>query len=44
MMTIMRMRCAILTIAYSIYAIFAGPVIREGFGKLVAILQRKGYN
>jgi len=35
MMTIMRMRCAILTIAYFIYAVFADSVISEGFGKVV---------
>jgi len=34
MMTIMRMRSAILTIAYYIYAIIAGSVIREGDGKI----------
>jgi len=35
MMTIMRMRSAILTIAYCISGIFAGLLIREEFGKLV---------
>jgi hypothetical protein len=35
-MTIMRIRSAILTIAYFIYAIFTGPVISEGFGKIVS--------
>jgi hypothetical protein len=37
MMTIMRMRSAILTIAYYISAIFADTGISEGFGKLVRI-------
>jgi hypothetical protein len=32
MMTIMRMHSAILTIAYSIYAIFTDSVISEGLG------------
>ena len=36
MMTIMRMCCAILTIAYYISAIFQGRVITAGFGKLHA--------
>jgi hypothetical protein len=39
MMPIMRMRCAILTIAYFIYAVFVGSVIREGFGKIAAITE-----
>ena len=34
MMTIMRMCCAILTIAYYIFAIFTGEVITIEFGKL----------
>ena len=34
MMTIMRMRSAILTIAYCISAVFSGSMISEGFGKL----------
>jgi hypothetical protein len=37
MMTIMRMRSAILTIAYSIYAVSARLTIIEGHGKLYAI-------
>jgi hypothetical protein len=41
MMTIMRMRSPILTIAYFISAVFAGSVIREGFGKIAAISRKQ---
>jgi len=41
MMPIMRMRCAILTIAYYISAIFLTPPISLDPGKLVAILLRE---
>jgi hypothetical protein len=41
MMTIMRMRSAILTIAYYISAVLAGPEISEGFGKIYSLGKKR---